>query len=98
MTRIRKLREGPAPAAGPERRRGTGGKGTGKGAGKGGAGQVVALPRREAAPEGVVLTPEQRRSRRARSIAIAVALGALALLFYAVTIVKLGPGVLGRPL
>ena len=48
--------------------------------------------------DGVVLTAEQKRRRRARSIAIGLALGALALLFYIVTIVKLGPGVLNRPL
>ena len=48
--------------------------------------------------DGIVLTDEQKRRRRARSIAIGLALGALALLFYAVTIVKLGPGVLNRPL
>jgi hypothetical protein len=47
---------------------------------------------------GIVLTEEQKRRRRARSIAIAVVLGALVLLFYVVTIVKLGPGVLRRPL
>ena len=47
---------------------------------------------------GIVLTEEQKRRRRARSIAIGLALGALAILFYAVTIVKLGPGVLNRPL
>jgi hypothetical protein len=47
---------------------------------------------------GVVLTEEQKRRRRARSIAIALALGALVVLFYVVTIVKLGPGVLRRPL
>jgi len=47
---------------------------------------------------GIVLTDEQKRRRRARSIAIALVLAALALLFYAVTIVKLGPGVLRRPL
>ena len=46
----------------------------------------------------VVLTEEQRRRRRRRSVAIGVALGALVALFYAVTIVKLGPGVLRRPL
>ena len=46
---------------------------------------------------GVVLTDQQKRSRRTRSIAIALALGALVLLFYAVTLVK-GPGVLNRPL
>ncbi len=47
--------------------------------------------------EGIVLSEEQKRKRRARSIAIAVVLGALVLLFYAVTLVK-GPGVLNRPL
>jgi hypothetical protein len=46
---------------------------------------------------GIVLTEEQKRRRRARSIAIALSLGVLALLFYAVTLVK-GPGVLNRPL
>jgi len=48
-------------------------------------------------PERIVLTEEQRRSRRARSIAIALALGALVILFYVVTLVK-GPAVLNRPL
>jgi hypothetical protein len=38
------------------------------------------------------------RRRRTRSIAIALALGALVLLFYLVTIAKLGPGVMDRPL
>jgi hypothetical protein len=47
---------------------------------------------------GVILTKEQLRRRRARSIAIALSLGAMVLLFYVVTIVKLGPGVLQRPL
>jgi hypothetical protein len=36
------------------------------------------------------LTPAEVRQRRARSIALAVALGALVVLFYAVTIAKLG--------
>jgi thiol:disulfide interchange protein len=48
--------------------------------------------------KGIVLTEEQKRRRRARSIAIALALGALVALFYVVTIVKLGPGVLRRPM
>ncbi len=47
---------------------------------------------------GIVLTEEQRRRRRARSIAIALALGAFVVLLYVVTIVKLGPDVLRRPL
>ena len=48
--------------------------------------------------DGIVLTEEQKRRRRARSFAIGLALGALALLFYVVTVVKLGPVVLNRPL
>src|SRR5262249_3120720 len=48
-------------------------------------------------PERIVLTEEQKRTRRARSIAIALALGALVILFYIVTLVK-GPAVLNRPL
>jgi hypothetical protein len=49
-------------------------------------------------PEGIVLTEEQRRRRRNRSIALALVLAALAILFYAVTIVKLGPAIMSRPL
>jgi hypothetical protein len=47
--------------------------------------------------EGLRLTEQQLRARRARSIAIAVSLGVLVVLFYIVTLVK-GPGVLVRPL
>jgi hypothetical protein len=45
--------------------------------------------------DGVVLTEEQKRARRARSIAIALSLAALVLLFYFVTLVK-GSAVLSR--
>jgi hypothetical protein len=48
-------------------------------------------------PDGIVLTEAQKKSRRERSIAIALALGVLVLLFFAVTMVK-GPGVLVRPM
>jgi hypothetical protein len=56
-------------------------------------------PTREQKPEetGIMLTEQQQRARRARSIAIGLALAALALLFYVVTLVK-GPGVSERPL
>jgi protoheme IX farnesyltransferase len=47
-------------------------------------------------PNVPTLTAEEARRRRSRSIAIAVSLAAMALLFYAVTIAKLGPGVLNR--
>jgi hypothetical protein len=46
--------------------------------------------------EGITLTARQLRNRRLRNIAIGLSVGLLAALFYAVTIVKLGPGVL-RP-
>ena len=48
-------------------------------------------------PDGIVLTEAQKKSRRERSIAIALALGILVVLFFAVTIVR-GPAVLVRPL
>jgi len=48
-------------------------------------------------PERIELTEEQKRSRRSRSIAIALVLGALVVLFYVITLVK-GPAVLNRPL
>jgi hypothetical protein len=47
--------------------------------------------------DGIRLTEQQQRARRARSIAIGLALAALVILFYIVTLVK-GPGVLDRPL
>jgi len=48
-------------------------------------------------PDGIVLTEAQLKSRRHRSIAIALALGVLVVLFFAVTLVK-GPAVLIRPM
>ena len=47
--------------------------------------------------EGIVLTEAQKRARRSRSIAIALSLAALVILFYAMTLVK-GPGVPVRPI
>lgn len=44
------------------------------------------------------LTPEEQKRRRKRSLALALTLGALAVLFYVVTIAKIGPQVLQRPL
>ena len=45
-----------------------------------------------------VLTPEEVKRRRGRSIAIALALAALVVLFYVVTMAKLGPQILNRPM
>jgi len=53
--------------------------------------------KREPKDEGIVLTEAQKRARRSRSIAIALSLAALVILFYLVTLAK-GPIVLVRPL
>lgn len=53
-------------------------------------------PERTPAP-GRVLTPEEAKSRRSRNVAIALGIGFLIVLFYVVTIVKLGVGVVVRP-
>ncbi len=50
------------------------------------------------APNGIILTDEEKKRRRTRSRAIAFILAGLCVLFYVVTIAKLGPGVLNRPL
>ncbi|WP_298427722.1 hypothetical protein [Rhodoblastus sp.] len=43
------------------------------------------------------LTPEQEKRRRQRNIAVALAVAALVAIFYAITIVRLGPNVFLRP-
>ncbi|QFT33693.1 hypothetical protein FIV00_24580 [Labrenzia sp. THAF82] len=48
--------------------------------------------------QGIKLTDEQKKKRRARSIAIAAVLVAMVVLFYIVTIIKLGPSVMDRAL
>ena len=57
---------------------------------------IAAMDKRDE-PEGIVLTEQQKRSRRQRSVAIAVILVALVVLFFVVTLVK-GPAVLVRPI
>jgi hypothetical protein len=46
---------------------------------------------------GIKLTREQLRARRARSVAIALALGAFVIVIFAVTIVRLGSSALNSP-
>jgi len=58
----------------------------------------MSLTMAEEQEPGIVLTEAQKRQRRNRSIAIALVLGALVLLVYAVTVVKLGPEILRRPI
>lgn len=43
------------------------------------------------------LTPEQEKRRRQRNIAIGLAVAVLVVIFYAITIVKLGSNVFVRP-
>jgi len=47
--------------------------------------------------DGIVLTEAQKRAQRSRSIAIALSLAALVVLFYLMTLVK-GPIILLRPM
>lgn len=47
--------------------------------------------------QGRRLTPEEAKSRRSRNIAIALGLVFLIVLFYVVTVAKLGVGVVVRP-
>ncbi|MGA8615131.1 MAG: hypothetical protein WB760_26320 [Xanthobacteraceae bacterium] len=47
---------------------------------------------------GIRLTEQQLRARRARSVAIALALGAFVVLIFLVTLVRLGSGVQTRPM
>jgi len=49
-------------------------------------------------PERIVLSPEEARRRRIRSMAIGWGLGALALLFFLVTLLRLGANVGQRAL
>jgi hypothetical protein len=58
---------------------------------------VVSIVNDQQDENGIVLTEAQKKARRTRSIAIAVCLGILVVLFYIVTLAK-GPGVLNRPL
>jgi len=44
-------------------------------------------------PPRIMLTPEQAKARRARNIAIGLSVGFLVIVFYAVTIIKLGSAV-----
>jgi len=56
------------------------------------------MPDDKNADDGVELTPEQKKMRRTRNIAIAVALAAFVAIIYAVTVAKLGVNVLKRPI
>lgn len=46
--------------------------------------------------DSVELTEAQKKARRSRSVALGIVLAALVVIFYVVTIVKIGPGVMDR--
>ncbi|MEM5493763.1 hypothetical protein [Hoeflea sp. AS16] len=46
----------------------------------------------------VELTEQQKKARRSRSVALGIVLAVLAVLFYVVTIIKVGPGIFNRPM
>lgn len=48
--------------------------------------------------EQIELSEQQKKARRSRSVALAVILALLAVMFYVVTIIKIGPGIFNRPL
>lgn len=49
-------------------------------------------------PDGIVLTPAQLQARRRRSVALAVIIGVLVVVFYLVTVFKMGAGIMKRPM
>ena len=57
---------------------------------------AITLVRVTAEEKGVILTEEQLKRRKRRSLAIALVLTGLVVLFYVVTIVKLGPGIMRK--
>jgi hypothetical protein len=48
--------------------------------------------------DGIRLTPEQLKARRQRNIAIGLSIGLLVVIFWAVTLVRLGSNVFQRPM
>lgn len=46
----------------------------------------------------IVLTEAQLAARRKRSVALALAIGALCLLFYFITVFKMGAAIMKRPM
>ena len=56
----------------------------------------IAMDEQRHDDDGIVLTEAQKRARRSRSIAIALALGGLVILFFVTTLLK-GPAAFLRP-
>lgn len=48
--------------------------------------------------ERIELTEKQQKARRNRSIAIGIVLALLVVLFYAATVIKIGPEIMNKPM
>ena len=48
--------------------------------------------------QGIVLTDDQKRKQRRRSVALGLCIAGLVVLFYVITVVKMGPAILSRAL
>ena len=48
--------------------------------------------------DSVELTENQKKARRSRSVALGIVLAVVVVLFYAVTILKIGPAIMDRPM
>lgn len=46
----------------------------------------------------VELTDQQKKAQKSRSVALGIVLALLVVLFYVVTIIKIGPGIMNRPM
>jgi len=46
----------------------------------------------------VTMTEQQKKARRSRSLALALALAAFVIVMYAITLLKMGPSILDRPM
>jgi hypothetical protein len=52
----------------------------------------------EAAVDEIELNEKQKKARRNRSVALGIVLALLVLIFYAVTIIKIGPEIMNKPM
>jgi hypothetical protein len=61
---------------------------------------MTGMPDKDSLPDtdGVRLTPEEKARQAKRNRAIAIAVAGLCALFYLITVFKMGPSILSRPM
>ena len=47
---------------------------------------------------GIILSPEEKARQKKRSRAIGIAIAGVVLLFYVITVFKMGPSIMNRPM